>query len=78
VKEEEHSRSPGPKLLKEVQEVQKHISLLQERLSRAAASQDGAAGSRNCEVEEGDAGPQHTSSSPGENSTDGPSTNNNS
>ncbi|KAJ4923711.1 hypothetical protein JOQ06_013990 [Pogonophryne albipinna] len=78
VKEEEHSRNPGPKLLKEVQEVQKHISLLQERLSRAAASQDGAAGSRNGGEEEGDAGPRHTPSCPGENSTDGPSTNNNS
>ncbi|XP_034079847.1 rho guanine nucleotide exchange factor 12-like, partial [Gymnodraco acuticeps] len=78
VKEEEHSRNPGPKLLKEVQEVQKHISLLQERLSRAATSQDGAAGSRNGGEEEGDAGPRHTPSSPGENSTDGPSTNNNS
>ena len=37
-KEEEYGRNPRPKLLKEVQEAKKHISLLQEQLSKAAAT----------------------------------------
>ncbi|XP_078122077.1 rho guanine nucleotide exchange factor 12 isoform X1 [Sander vitreus] len=86
-KEEEYSRNPRPKLLKEVQEAKKHISLLQEQLSKAAAAaaavllQDGATGSRNSEAEEGDSGPplrEQTQSSPGYSANDGPSTNNNS
>ncbi|XP_031729963.1 rho guanine nucleotide exchange factor 12 isoform X2 [Anarrhichthys ocellatus] len=79
-KEEECNRNPRPKLLKEVQEAKKHISLLQEQLSKAAAaSQDEA--SRNGEAEDGDVGPlqrEQTASSQGDGSNDGPSTNNNS
>ncbi|XP_074528793.1 rho guanine nucleotide exchange factor 12 [Halichoeres trimaculatus] len=74
-KEEEYSRSPRPKLLKEIQEVKKHISLLQEQLSRAV-TQDGATGS-----EEGDSGPplrEQTLSSSGDCSNNGLLTNNNS
>ncbi|XP_042354719.1 rho guanine nucleotide exchange factor 12-like [Plectropomus leopardus] len=81
-KEEEYSRSPRPKLLKEVQEAKKHISLLQEQLSKAkATAQDGATGSRNGEAEEGDGRPplkEQTSSTRGDSVNDGPSTNNNS
>ncbi|XP_029282607.1 rho guanine nucleotide exchange factor 12-like isoform X2 [Cottoperca gobio] len=79
-KEEEYSRNPRPKLLKEVQEVKKHVSLLQERLSKAAL-QDGAAASRNGEAEGGHGGPplrEHTPSSRADSRTDGPPTNNNS
>ncbi|XP_076606817.1 rho guanine nucleotide exchange factor 12 isoform X2 [Chaetodon auriga] len=79
-KEEEYSRNPRPKLLKEIQEAKKHISLQQEQLSKAAL-QDGATGSRNTEAEEGDSGPplrEHTPSSRGDGGNDGPSTNNNS
>ena len=36
-KEEECSRNPRPKLLKEIQEAKKHIVLLQEKLSKATA-----------------------------------------
>uniref|UniRef100_A0A7N6AQY8 Rho guanine nucleotide exchange factor (GEF) 12a n=1 Tax=Anabas testudineus TaxID=64144 RepID=A0A7N6AQY8_ANATE len=36
-KEEEYDRNPRPKLLKEIQESKKHISQLQEQLSKAAA-----------------------------------------
>lgn len=36
-KEEDYSRNPRPKLLKEVQEAKKHISRLQEQLSEAAS-----------------------------------------
>ncbi|XP_034539912.1 rho guanine nucleotide exchange factor 12 isoform X2 [Notolabrus celidotus] len=74
-KEEEYSRNPRPKLLKEIQEVKKHISLLQEQLSKAVL-QDGATAS-----EEGDSGPplrEQPLSSPGDCSNDGPLTNNNS
>ncbi|XP_067464922.1 rho guanine nucleotide exchange factor 12-like isoform X2 [Thunnus thynnus] len=53
-KEEDYSRTPRPKLLKEIQEAKKHISLLQEQLIRAAALQDGATGTRSGETEEGD------------------------
>ncbi len=35
-KEEEYSRNARPKLLKEIQEAKKHISLLQEQLSKVA------------------------------------------
>lgn len=35
-KEEEFSRNSQPKLLKEIQEAKKYISLLQEKLSKAA------------------------------------------
>ncbi|XP_030292901.1 rho guanine nucleotide exchange factor 12 isoform X2 [Sparus aurata] len=73
VKEDEYSRSPRPKLLKEIQEVKKNMSVLQEQIR--AAAQDGASGSRSPEAEDGDAGPplrDHTSSSQGAN---GPSTN---
>ncbi|XP_037604893.1 rho guanine nucleotide exchange factor 12-like isoform X1 [Sebastes umbrosus] len=82
-KEEEYSRNPRPKLLKEVQEAKKHISLLQEQVSKAAAAalQDGAAGSRNGEAEEGDGGPplrEQTPSSRGDSANDRSSTNNNS
>ncbi|XP_071388987.1 rho guanine nucleotide exchange factor 12-like [Centroberyx affinis] len=50
--EEEYSRNPRPKLLKEIQEAKKHIPLLQERLSKAAgASQDSGPGSRDGEDE---------------------------
>ncbi|XP_054481735.1 rho guanine nucleotide exchange factor 12-like isoform X2 [Anoplopoma fimbria] len=74
-KEEEYSRNPRPKLLKEVQEAKKHISLLQEQLSRAAAAlQDEATASRNGDAEEVGQIP----SSRGDGSIDGPSTNNNS
>ncbi|XP_070773277.1 rho guanine nucleotide exchange factor 12-like [Enoplosus armatus] len=56
-KEEEYGRNPRPKLLKEIQEAKKHISLLQEQLSKAAL-QDGVMGtSRDVEAEEGDSGP---------------------
>ncbi|GAA6233517.1 rho guanine nucleotide exchange factor 12-like [Lates japonicus] len=79
-KEEECSRNPRPKLLKEIQEAKKHISQLQEQLSRAA-SQDGATVSRNGEAEEGDRGPparELTSPSRGDSANDRPSTNSNS
>ncbi|GLD46381.1 rho guanine nucleotide exchange factor 12-like protein [Lates japonicus] len=79
-KEEECSRNPRPKLLKEIQEAKKHISQLQEQLSRAA-SQDGATVSRNGEAEEGDSGPparELTSPSRGDSANDRPSTNSNS
>ncbi|XP_068457060.1 rho guanine nucleotide exchange factor 12-like [Clinocottus analis] len=78
-KEEESSRNPRPKLLKEVQEARKHVALLQEQLGRAAAQQHEATASRTGEAEDGDVGPQRdrTSSSAGDRSTDGPSTNNN-
>uniref|UniRef100_A0A7N8WZF5 Rho guanine nucleotide exchange factor (GEF) 12b n=1 Tax=Mastacembelus armatus TaxID=205130 RepID=A0A7N8WZF5_9TELE len=36
VHEEEYSRNPRPKLLKEIQDAKKHISLLQEQLNKAA------------------------------------------
>lgn len=36
-KEEEFSRNSQPKLLKEIQEARKYISLLQEKLGKAAA-----------------------------------------
>ncbi|XP_034745196.1 rho guanine nucleotide exchange factor 12-like isoform X3 [Etheostoma cragini] len=80
---EEYSRNPRPKLLKEVQEAKKHISLLQERLSKAAAAalQDGVTGSRNSEAKEGDCGPplrEQTQSLPGSSPNDRPSINNNS
>ncbi|XP_067347892.1 rho guanine nucleotide exchange factor 12 isoform X2 [Channa argus] len=56
-REEEYNRSPRPKLLKEIEEARRHISLLQEQLSKAAAvPQDGATVSRNGEGEEGDSG----------------------
>ncbi|XP_071362686.1 rho guanine nucleotide exchange factor 12 isoform X2 [Trachinotus anak] len=81
-KEEECSRNPRPKLVKEIQEAKKHISLLQEQLSKAtAALQDGVTVSRNSETKEGDGGPpvrEPTSSSRGDSSNDRPSTNNNS
>ncbi|XP_040006687.1 rho guanine nucleotide exchange factor 12-like isoform X2 [Xiphias gladius] len=81
-KEEECSRNPRPKLLKEIQEAKKHISLLQEQLSKATAVlQDGAAVSGTVEAEEGDGGPpvrEPTSSSRGDGGSDRPSTNNNS
>ncbi|XP_073335280.1 rho guanine nucleotide exchange factor 12 isoform X2 [Pagrus major] len=73
VKEDEYSRSPRPKLLKEIQEVKKNMSVLQEQIR--AAAQDGASGSRSPEAEDGDAGPplrDHTSSSQGD---DGPTAN---
>ncbi|KAA8586598.1 hypothetical protein FQN60_000434 [Etheostoma spectabile] len=75
-KEEEYSRNPWPKLLKELQEAKKHISLLQERLSKAAtaALQDGVTGSRNSEAKEGDCGPplrEQTQSLPGYGPNDG-------
>ncbi|XP_045895461.1 rho guanine nucleotide exchange factor 12-like [Micropterus dolomieu] len=79
-KEEEYSRNPRPKLLKEIQEAKKHISLLQEQLSKAAL-QDGVKGCRDGEAEEGDREPslkEQTPSSRGDSGTDGPSTNNNS
>ncbi|XP_070699506.1 rho guanine nucleotide exchange factor 12-like [Pempheris klunzingeri] len=79
-KEEEYSRNVQPKLLKEIQEARKHISLLQEQLSKAVL-QDGAAGSRNGEAEEGDGGPhlrEQTPSSRGDGGNDGTSTNNSS
>ncbi|CAK6964561.1 LOW QUALITY PROTEIN: rho guanine nucleotide exchange factor 12 [Scomber scombrus] len=80
-KEDDYSRNPRPKLLKEIQEGKKHISLLQEQLSKATSLQDGAAGSRNDEAEEGDsASPlrEQTVSSRGDGTNDGPWTNNNS
>ncbi|XP_049447196.1 rho guanine nucleotide exchange factor 12-like isoform X1 [Epinephelus fuscoguttatus] len=81
-KEEEYSRNPRPKLLKEVQEAKKHILQLQEQLSKAAAAlQDGATGSRNGEAEEGDGRPtqkEQTISTRGDSANDGPLTNNNS
>ncbi|XP_041807971.1 rho guanine nucleotide exchange factor 12-like isoform X3 [Chelmon rostratus] len=79
-KEEEYSRNPRPKLLKEIQEAKKHISLQQEQLCKAAL-QDGATWSRNTESEEGDSGPPlraQTPSSRGDSGNDGSSTNNNS
>ncbi|KAL6098341.1 arhgef12 [Pungitius sinensis] len=66
-KEEDYSRNPGPKLLKEVQEAKKHISLLQEQLSEAASQEDG------------DVAPptrEQTPTSQGHRSTAGPPTNN--
>ncbi|XP_041657068.1 rho guanine nucleotide exchange factor 12 [Cheilinus undulatus] len=75
VKEEEYSRNPQPKLLKEIQEAKKHISLLQEQLSKGAL-QDGATAS-----EEGDGGPpvrEQTPASQGDSSNDGLLNNNNS
>nr|XP_046265862.1 rho guanine nucleotide exchange factor 12-like isoform X2 [Scatophagus argus] len=78
-KEEEYSRNPRPKLLKDIQEAKKHISLLQEQLSKSA-SQDGATGSRNGEAEDGDSGSplrEQTPSSQGDSGNDGPSTNSN-
>ncbi|XP_044077360.1 rho guanine nucleotide exchange factor 12-like isoform X2 [Siniperca chuatsi] len=79
-KEEEYSRNPRPKLLKEIQEAKKHISLLQEQLSKAAL-QDGATVSRDGEAEEGDGGPplkEQTPSLRGDSGNDGPTTNSNS
>ncbi|KAI3373979.1 hypothetical protein L3Q82_022549 [Scortum barcoo] len=116
VKEEEYSRNARPKLLKEIQETKKHISLLQDRLSKAAFQlddflsinraspplsgphtllivtdqtvnkfprvfQDGAAGSRSGEADEGDGGRplgEQMLSSPGDSGNDGTSSNNNS
>ncbi|XP_059207320.1 rho guanine nucleotide exchange factor 12-like isoform X2 [Centropristis striata] len=80
-KEEEYSRNPRPKLLKEVQEAKRHISLLQDQLSKAAApSQDGATGTRNGEVEEVDGwAPLREQTPPrGDNVNNGLLTNNNS
>ncbi|KAM6984021.1 rho guanine nucleotide exchange factor 12-like [Tautogolabrus adspersus] len=74
-KEEENSRNPRPKLLKEIQEVKKHISVLQEQLSKAVFQVGATA------AEEGDGGPpvrEQTSSLQGDSSNDGLSTNNNS
>ncbi|KAM9846903.1 rho guanine nucleotide exchange factor 12 [Aulostomus maculatus] len=73
-KEEDYSRSPRPKLLKEIQEGKRHVSLLQEQLSRAAL-QDVAAGSSNGETEDGDGG-QHIMSSEGDGAKDGSLTDN--
>ncbi|NXU70232.1 ARHGC factor, partial [Oreotrochilus melanogaster] len=45
--QEEYSRSPTPRLLKEIQETKKHIPQLQEQLSKATGSaQDGVLSSR--------------------------------
>ncbi|XP_026227137.1 rho guanine nucleotide exchange factor 12 isoform X2 [Anabas testudineus] len=79
-KEEEYDRNPRPKLLKEIQESKKHISQLQEQLSKAAAVlQDGATVSRHGEVQEGDSRSpvnQQNSSLQGDTSNDERSTNN--
>ncbi|KAM7397600.1 hypothetical protein PAMA_005756 [Pampus argenteus] len=78
-KEEDYSRNARPKLLKEIQEAKKHISLLQEQFSKAL--QDGATGSRNSESEEGDSGSplrEQTASSRADGANDGAWTNNNS
>ncbi|XP_040907371.1 rho guanine nucleotide exchange factor 12 isoform X2 [Toxotes jaculatrix] len=81
-KEEEFSRNPRPKLLREIQEAKKDISLLQEQLSKATAVlQDGDTVSRNGEVEEVDDGPpvrDQISRSRCDGGNNGPSTNNNS
>ncbi|KAM3601444.1 uncharacterized protein V6R79_013030 [Siganus canaliculatus] len=79
-KEEEYGRNPQPKLLKEIQEAKKQVSLLQEQLSKTPL-QDGAAGSGNSEAEEGDNGPslqEKTPPSRGDGDNDGLSTNNSS
>ncbi|XP_026183905.1 rho guanine nucleotide exchange factor 12 isoform X2 [Mastacembelus armatus] len=79
-KEEEYSRNPRPKLLKEIQDAKKHISLLQEQLNKAAVVlQDGAAVSRNGEAEEGNSGPparEQTSCLRSDSANDRPSANN--
>uniref|UniRef100_A0A4W6D5T5 Rho guanine nucleotide exchange factor (GEF) 12b n=1 Tax=Lates calcarifer TaxID=8187 RepID=A0A4W6D5T5_LATCA len=79
--EEECSRNPRPKLLKEIQEAKKHISQLQEQLSRAASQvlqkhPLHSTVSRNGEAEEGDSGREPTSPSRGDGANDRPSTNN--
>ncbi|XP_048086323.1 rho guanine nucleotide exchange factor 12 isoform X1 [Alosa alosa] len=49
---EECSRNPSPKLLKEIQEAKKHITLLQGQLSKAtAAAQDGGVSSQLSEAD---------------------------
>ncbi|XP_077963088.1 rho guanine nucleotide exchange factor 12 isoform X3 [Gasterosteus aculeatus] len=78
-KEEDYSRNPRPKLLKEVQEAKKHISRLQEQVSEAA-SQCRASGSRNSDAEDGDVGPparEQTPTSQGHRSPAGPPSTNN-
>ncbi|XP_023286681.1 rho guanine nucleotide exchange factor 12-like isoform X2 [Seriola lalandi dorsalis] len=76
-KEEECGRHPRPKLVKEIQEAKKYISLLQEQINKAiAAIQDGVTVSRNGEAEQGDG--EATSSSRGDGGNDRPSTNSNS
>ncbi|KAM8742308.1 rho guanine nucleotide exchange factor 12 isoform 2-T2 [Acanthopagrus schlegelii] len=67
VKEDEYSRSPRPKLLKEIQELKKNMLVLQEQIR--AAAEDGALRSRSPEAEDGESGPSlkdHTSSSQGD------------
>uniref|UniRef100_A0A665U9A7 Rho guanine nucleotide exchange factor (GEF) 12b n=1 Tax=Echeneis naucrates TaxID=173247 RepID=A0A665U9A7_ECHNA len=80
-KEEECSRKPRPKLVKEIQEAKKHISRLQEQLGKATTLiQDGVTVSREAEVGV-DGGPpakEPASSSGGDGGNDRPSTNNNS
>ncbi|KAM8897291.1 rho guanine nucleotide exchange factor 12 isoform 2-T2 [Spinachia spinachia] len=70
-KEEDYRRNPQPKLLKEVQEVKKHISLLQEQLGEAAL-QGRASG--NSDAEDG----EQTPTSQGHGSSAAPPAHNNS
>ncbi|XP_062341033.1 rho guanine nucleotide exchange factor 12 isoform X2 [Osmerus eperlanus] len=76
--QEEYSKNPTPKLLKEIQEAKKHIPLLQGQLSKATGTpQDGPLSPRDGEAEEEGTDGDQTPSSRREGSSDWPWTNNN-
>ncbi|XP_046874116.1 rho guanine nucleotide exchange factor 12 isoform X8 [Hypomesus transpacificus] len=76
--QEEYSKNPTPKLLKEIQEAKQHIPLLQGQLSKATGTpQDGPLSPRDGEVEEEWTDGDQTPSSRREGSSDWPWTNNN-